>query len=67
MYILDFMGGLRFMSEKMISKEEILEVYKELRIPLDDSKFNSKLDSVWEIPPLRKGTRIRTSTSLNND
>ena len=55
------------MRDKILSKEEILDIYEELKIHSDDSRFNSKLEGAWEIPPLRKGTRISTSISLNND
>lgn len=55
------------MSGGRLSNEEIYELYEELKISIDDFKVDSRIFSVWEIPPLKRGTRISTSTSLRND
>lgn len=46
------------------SKKEIQDVFDKLQIQNMD--YTPKFE-VWEIPPLKRGTRISTSTSLRND
>lgn len=52
------------MNSTRLTEKEILEVFDKLNI--QNIEHTSKFE-VWEIPPLKRGTRISTSTSLKND
>lgn len=47
------------MSSKL-TESEIIEVFDKLQIPIN--KNSSKKFEVWEVPPIKKGTRIFTET-----
>lgn len=46
---------------KKLSDKEIDEIFKDLRIPLDND-FPMDNFQVWEIPPLKKGIRLYTES-----
>lgn len=49
------------MLNKRLSKGEINQVFRDLRIQ-NNKPSNNEVYEVWEVPPIRRGTRIYTTS-----
>lgn len=49
------------MSNEKLSEEEIKEVFEKLNIHMESKKRDDMVE-IWQVPPIRKGSRIFSKT-----